>query len=232
MKTIGVLGGMGPYASIEFYRKVLELSNPASESGHVRVVMDSNPHIPSRNRHFIYGEPSPVPGMVESITRLMRYPVDSVYIPCNSASFFIPEIRKEILGDIVDTIEVTARAVERKIPNGGEVLVLGAYIVRNKAPYQSILNELGFRYVTASDKIQERTEQIIYSTKEGNVDSAKKFTELLLSLIEAQYKGISAIVLACTELCITFDEYAGRFNIPIIDSNHELASHLVENAHV
>ena len=231
MKTIGILGGMGPYASLEFNRKILEITSPKQEKDHVRIILDSNPQIPSRNRHFIFNEESPVPAMVDSINKLINYPVDSIYIPCNSASYFIPEIKENLAIDfnIVDTIEVTSNAVKDKV-NKGAVLVLGAYIVKNKSPYKSFLESLGYEYLESDEEIQSLTEKVLYATKDNKMDEAAETTEKILNIIPNKFPRIKAIVLACTELCIAFDHYSFTWFCPVIDSNHELAKHLVSYA--
>ena len=231
MKTVGILGGMGPYASLEFLRKILEITNPEKEKDHVRIILDSNPQIPSRNRHFIFGEESPVPAMTDSINKLISYPVDSIYVPCNSASYFIPEIKETIDFNIVNTIEITSYAVKDNIDKGG-VLVLGAYIVKNKSPYKPFLESLGYEYLEPDEEMQSLTEKALYATKDNKMNDATKATERILNIIPNKFPQIKAIVLACTELCIAFDHYSFSWFCPIIDSNHELAKHLVKNSHV
>jgi aspartate racemase len=229
MKTVGILGGMGPYASLEFFRKILEITSPEKEKDHVRIILDNNPQIPSRNRHFIFNEESPVPAMIDSINKLVNYPVDSIYVPCNSASYFIPEIKETIDFNIVNTIEITSNAVKDNIDKG-EVLVLGAYIVRNKSPYKPFLESFGYEYLEPDEEIQSLTEKTLYATKDNKMDDAAKATERILNIIPNKFPQIKAIVLACTELCIAFDHYSFSWFCPVIDSNHELAKHLVSYA--
>lgn len=229
MKKIGILGGMGSYASLEFYKKVLDHTSPLTEAGHIRVILDNNPHIPSRNRHYIYGETSPVPEMIDSLERLKNYPVDQIYIPCNTASCFIPEIKSRMNIDVVDTIEVVSGVVGKRIP-AGEVLVLGTFMVKDKAPYKPHLNHYGHKYLEPTEEIQNINESIIYSTKDNDLNVAKNLASDLLALIEGTFPGIAALVLACTELCIPFDGVLSRASFPIIDSSSELAKHLVKNA--
>jgi len=231
MRTTGILGGMGSYASLEFFKKVLQITNPEKEKDHVRIILDNNPQIPSRNRHFIFDEESPVPAMIDSINKLINYPVDVVYIPCNSASYFIPEIKEKIDFEIVNTIEVTSNVIKNKISDG-DVLVLGAHIIKYKSPYKSFLESLGYHHVESDDEIQVLTESVIYGIKNNNLREAHEVTKKILNLIPHKFPQTKAVVLACTELCIAFDNFSFSSFCPIIDSNYELAAHLVENSYV
>ena len=95
-KIIGVLGGMGPYATTMFMNNVYDQTNAEKDWDHVRLVVDSNPHVPSRSRAILYGETSPLEGMIDSCLKLQNYPVDLIVIPCNSAHFWIEEVKQKV----------------------------------------------------------------------------------------------------------------------------------------
>ncbi len=66
-KSIGILGGMGPYATVHFYKRILELTPIIKDKDHFRIFIDSQVKIPSRTRAILYNETSPVPEMIKSI---------------------------------------------------------------------------------------------------------------------------------------------------------------------
>jgi len=225
---IGILGGMGPYATIAFYKKVLDLTEAEKDSEHFHIWIDNNTKIPSRNRHFIFNEMSPLLGMIESINKMKLIGISNVYIPCNSASFFIQEIKKIVQDvNIVGTIDTTIYFIEKYYKNK-RVMVLGAYIIFNKEPYKKGLEKVGFKYIKHDEKIQKQVEHLIYQIKTDNL------SDVLIDEASLLYKNIinnyelDILVLGCTELCIVFDKL-DKTDINIIDTNEVLARHLVKN---
>ena len=225
---IGILGGMGPYATIAFYKKVLDLTNAKKDSEHVHVWMDINTEIPSRNRHFIFDEESPVVGMIESVNKMKSIGIQDVYIPCNSASYFIPEVEDGIEGvNITGTISTTIDYIKQNYKNK-KVVVLGAHIVYNKEPYRKGLENAGFEYVKHDAEIQKDVEHLIYQIKTDYIsDDLINEAKILYSNIITKYK-IDLFVLGCTELCIVFDKFQQK-EVTIIDTNYLLANFLVKN---
>jgi len=224
---IGVLGGMGPYATVTFYKKILDLTEAKRDSEHFHIWIDSNTTIPSRNRHFIFNEESPVNGMVNSLNRMKKIGIKRVYLPCNSASFFISEIENQI-NDIViiGTVEVTLSHIIKHYQKK-KVMVLGAYIVYNKEPYREQLEESNFEYIKHDKLLQEKVESLIYKIKTDNISSElqEEARELYNNII--QNYQIDILVLGCTELCIVFD-YLNIKEVDILDTNHLLADYLVK----
>ena len=91
-KVVGILGGMGPFATVDFYKQILLATHAKKDWEHLRILIDSNVKIPSRTRAILYGEESPAPAMVKSINNLTRIGADFVVVPCNSAHYFYKEV--------------------------------------------------------------------------------------------------------------------------------------------
>ena len=115
-KVVGILGGMGPFATALFFEKMLELTPAKKDWEHLRIIIDNNPKIPSRSRHYLYGEESPVLGMIETCRRLEAYPVDFIVIPCNSASCFLEDVQAKINIPILNIFEITVDAIKNEYP--------------------------------------------------------------------------------------------------------------------
>ena len=112
-EVVGILGGMGPYATLMFFQKILDLTPAKKDWEHAHLVIDNASHIPSRTRHFLYGESSPVPEMIKCCKRLERYPVNFIVIPCNSATFYLKEIIPHINVPIVSIINTTVDSLKK-----------------------------------------------------------------------------------------------------------------------
>ena len=92
-KTLGILGGLGPAASVYFYRLITEHTKALRDQDHLDIVLMSKASIPDRTE-FILGKSadSPLSSMIEGVRALTGAGADLIAIPCNTAHYFYDEI--------------------------------------------------------------------------------------------------------------------------------------------
>ena len=90
-KTIGILGGMGPLATADLFRKIITLTRADCDRDHIRVYIDSNSAIPDRNGAILHGGPDPTEEMTSALRHLEACGADCLILPCNTAHFFLPQ---------------------------------------------------------------------------------------------------------------------------------------------
>lgn len=137
-KVVGVLG-LAPYATADFYRKLLESTPAKKDWEHVRVLIDGNCKIPSRGRHLELGEEDPTPHIREAIVGLGRQGADFVVIPCNTAHYFYEGFTRGIDVKVPHMIEETARAVRQRLPEIRRVGLLASKITTTFKLYDRFL---------------------------------------------------------------------------------------------
>jgi len=226
-KIVGVLGGMGPFATATFFQSILAFTPAQKDWDHLRIIVDNNPHIPSRSRHLLYAEASPFEGMLETCKKLQHYPVDLIVVPCNSASIFVPQLQAQLQVPVLNILKVASDTLARNHPSVKRAAVLGSYVTYKMQSYKPYLDCHGIEIVGHSPELQDQVQHLIESIKLGN--SGGSHTGMLLDIInriEIEC-GAQAVILACTEFgCIPkFD-----CRIPVIDSSLELARHVVSVA--
>jgi len=226
-KTIGVLGGMGPYASAAFYKMVLDLTQASKDWDHLHLVIDSNPHIPSRSRHHIYNEASPLPKMIECCNRLSKYPVDAIAIPCNSAQVWIQELQSAIGIPILNIMESSTDAIVRSFSKIEQVCVLGSRVVYDKQSYKKYIEEAGIRYHRHSETTQCMVERLIEMIKiQDNLDNvAERTIEIIKNIINGDEK--TGVILGCTEFACVYSRINSCCNMQVVDSTTEYARSLI-----
>jgi aspartate racemase len=219
-KTVGVIGGMGPWATALFFESLLRLTPARKDWEHLHVVIDSNPHIPSRTRHYLFGEPSPVQGMIDAAGRLAAYPVDVIAVPCNSASFFLPQVRAAVAVPILDIFAITAAATARLAAPGGRIAVLAGTITHRERCYRRPLAAAGLVPVEHPDATQRAIEALIERLKldPADRDAASDLRTVVTALRDELQVG--AVVLGCTELGYLREADLG---VKVVDSSLELA---------
>ena len=90
--TIGIVGGMGPLATCDLFRKIIDVTEAGSDQEHVRVVIDSNTEIPDRTAAILAGGKDPVPELRKSASYLVSIGADLLIMPCNTAHYFYDQV--------------------------------------------------------------------------------------------------------------------------------------------
>ena len=198
-KTIGIVGGMGPYATVYFYKQILDSTPVKKDWDHYRILIDSNVKIPSRTRAVLYNETSPVPDMIDSINSLGRISADFVLVPCNSAHYFYSQVAPKIDIPWLNMIELVSNCV--KAQNFSRPLILGGYVTTEKRVYDKYLPTAQYLPDSGNRIIEQIIEEIKIS---GSLSSyaRKEFNDL----IESQNQQIDSVIYACTELPIIFQK--------------------------
>jgi aspartate racemase len=253
--VIGILGGLGPHAHIEFESLLLDatgkaLGRPAFDQDYPPWVVSSMPTTPDRTRALLEGSESPVEAMVESASRLSQ--AAFAVIPCNTAHAFLEEVRRRSRLPFLDMIQVTAeRAVERVGARGGIGILAASGTLRAEL-YQKKIHALapGARVVSPLDledgeALQERlVMEPIFGPlrngrrtgggiKSGSFRDPRKREELAEPMREAARKlsdaGALVVLTACTEIPLVLGrESAGE--IPLLDPMSVAAEEAIEIA--
>jgi aspartate racemase len=220
-KVVGILGGMGPLATVEFFRQVV-VSTPARKDWeHLRIIIDNNAKIPSRTRAVLYGEDSPAPMMITSINRLADAGADFVAVPCNSAHYFYEDVAPLIRIPWLNMIDITSRIVSGK---WRRPLVLGGYITVEKRLYSRSLPGAVYPAGDWNAFVTEVIEEIKLTAK-LSPSMKNKFKEML----EHYRREIDLVLLACTELPLVYRSKS-LYGIPVVDSGLEYAREVVRYA--
>ena len=197
--TIGILGGMGPYATNFFLKRILDLTPVKLDKDHFHTIIDNNVKIPSRTRAVKYNEQSPVNDMVNSINNLAKIGCDFVMLPCNSAHYFYNQVSEKIKIPWLNMIEI----VSDKMLNlsYSKPLVLGGYITTEKKVYSKYLPESV--YLSAAEN--RIVESIIEEIKINNFINQNS-EKMIKEIIKDYGNSIDSILLGCTELPIVIDK--------------------------
>lgn len=217
-KIIGVVG-VAPAATADFYSKLIRLTPVEKDWEHVRVIIDSNPKIPSRGRYIELGETDPVPYIRQAILQLQSLGAEIIAIPCNTAHILYDQYSNGMSVNIPNMIEVTVESVMRRfssVPNA--IAVFASRLSQKHLLYSAAFKKYGCNVVDTTPH-QEAVSGIIEGVKQGKpLDQLKEQMHVVLS----EYNVADAFILGCTELSLLIieDHYCNK---PVIDSNTALA---------
>ncbi len=109
-QTVGVIGGLGPKATLDFYAKLIEKTNAASDQEHLQVIINSNPKVPNRQHSLSGTGPSCAPHLIDSAQSLKRAGADFLVMVCNTAHAYEDDIRRATHLPFISIIEASVQA--------------------------------------------------------------------------------------------------------------------------
>ena len=219
-KTIGILGGMGPLATADLFRKITLLTAADGDNDHIRVYIDNNSHIPDRTAAILRGGADPVPEMTSALRHLEACGADCIIMPCNTAHYFLPRLQPLTAIPFISMLEVTAEAGALRYP-GKTAGILATRGTLETGLYTRALEAQGVRSMMPDEAGRDALMAAIYDGVKGGKDLEElrgPVESLLARMAEA---GADYFILGCTELPIVQEELAlpGAF----IDPTAELA---------
>jgi len=216
MKTLGVLGGMGPAATVAFLARVQALTPARGDEDHVRVLMDMNPQVP--NRHTQPEAAGRTLG--EMAARLRDAGAEVLAMPCNTAHAHAGAIRAAGL-PFIDMVVETARVAAA----GGATRIGVLATPGGEALYAEALAAEGVEMVRLSEADRARFMAVVFGVKAGDTgpDQRTAMRGLAAALVAA---GAQGIIGGCTEVPLLLD--AGDAAVRLTDSAEVLARVCVE----
>ena len=218
-KTIGIVGGMGPLATCDLFKKIVEITDAACDQDHVRVCIDSNTEISDRTAAILSGGKNPVPEMVKSAVRLQGMGADVLIMPCNTAHYFYNQIVPFVDTPFLNMLEETAKEIKRRgIKKVGLLATDGTC---QSGVYKTVFDAAGLEMLSPSPVGQQAVMDVIYKgVKAGNLSiDLSGFNKAMDELFEA---GAEVLVLGCTELPVAFELF--HIDRPNIDPTLVLAA--------
>lgn len=219
MKTIGIIGGMGPLAAARLFERIVILTKAKGDNEHIPMIIDNNTNIPDRTEYILKNGDSPVYELVRSAIRLEFMGADAIIIACNTAHYFYDEIVKYVKIPVINMVEETARYIIHSCPTVKRAGLLATEGTCRSGIYGNIFNRFGLELVIPEPEEQKYITDLIYGIKKSsesiNPGNAGRVVSALMG------RGAEIIVLGCTELPIAFS----RFNIysSYVDSLEVLA---------
>jgi aspartate racemase len=202
---LGVLGGMGPAATADFYRKLVAATPAARDQDHIPIVIIGDPRIADRSQAIESGNTETVlAGMVQRIRSLEALDVDAIAIPCNTAHFWLPSLEQETKIPFISLVEASASEAKRRAPTGKAALVLGTRATVRSRLYEPALAGQGFRLVMPTEQQQTVVDALIAGVKSGAMEEA---TRLFRSSVLEWLSHADVVLLACTELPLVAGEW-------------------------
>ena len=199
-KVIGVIGGMGPEATVDFMHRLVARTPARDDADHLHVLVDNNPKIPSRIAALIEGTgEDPAPVLCAMAKGLQAQGADFLVMPCNTAHYYLPAIARSVRIPVLDMVQLAIQKLA--MVDAGRVGVLASPAVRKVGLYQARMEQAGLQALFPDPQDEEALLGIIKAVKAGQLNDRHRqdYAKAARHLLDA---GADALLVACTEFSI------------------------------
>jgi aspartate racemase len=203
MKTVGILGGMGPEATVLLMQRLLQAVDARDDADHIPLIVHQNPAVPSRIGCLIEGtgeDPGPV--LAQMARDLQAAGAQALAMPCNTAHAYAPQIMAATPLPFLDMRAATVAALPK-----GRVVMLASPAVRITGAFDAHFAAAGITPVWPED--EGPVLALIRQVKAGDTG-----TEAEKAMVELAAAAEGHVLVACTELSLL----TGALTRPFTDS--------------
>jgi aspartate racemase len=223
-KTLGILGGMGPLATADLFKKIVMMTEAECDQDHIRIIIDSNTQIPDRTAFLVSNGEDPTPCMIKSAQLLEKAGADCLIMPCNTAHYFYDSVVKSINIPFLNMLEETAKELNQDYAYAKTIGLLATVGTCTTGIYTDIFSRYSINVVKPDQHYQQYVTELIYNIKKGIYDfDLSNFSKTLEVM---KNEGAEVFVLGCTEIPIAFDTF--KLNENVIDPTTVIAKSAIK----
>jgi aspartate racemase len=200
LARVGILGGMGPEATVLLMQRIIAATPARDDADHIPLIVDQNPQVPSRIRHLIEGtgeDPGPV--LAAMAQRLQTAGAQALAMPCNTAHHYAPAIRASVTVPLIDMVALSVARAAQLAGKGARVGILASPAVRQVALFDAPCAAAGLTAVYADDEAAMLA--AIRAIKAGGATDSARAT-LARASADLLARGAQVQMIACTEFSL------------------------------
>ena len=206
MKTLGILGGMGPLPTIKLFQMIVEMTEAKQDQDHVHIIIDNNTKVPDRTSFLLdNSKEDPLPALKESAKRLEEAGADVIIMPYNTAHYYYKELKTSVDIEFLNMIEETAKWIKEKLPPVKNIGLLATDGTIKARIYDDIFPEYGIGIIKPSAENQQHIYDLIYNMKESK--EQKSLDEVYMTMKEMEKDGAEVFIAGCTEISVAIDNF-------------------------
>lgn len=230
-KVVGVIGGMGPDATVALMQRVIALTPAEDDSDHIHMLVDNNPKVPSRLKALLGPDTgkatNPGPVIAGMAARLEAAGANFLVMPCNTAHHYHHYAVDATTIPVWHLIELCAGAIKQQNPAFTRVGVLASSATHKINLFEPQFEAHDLSAIYPNQQVQEVVMELIVAVKAGNVTDAL-LDSYNLAVASFAQQGVDCLFLGCSELSTLWSRHKQR--LPVIDSVQVLAEAIVVEA--
>jgi aspartate racemase len=201
-KTIGILGGMGPEATVYFFQLLIKNTKASHDQEHIPILIWNNPQIPPRTDAILRKGKSPLPRLLEGIHILEKGGAGMIVMPCMTAHYYAPKLQARAEVPFINLLDESLRYARKYLPGIKKAgLIASSGTIASKL-FHKTFEKAGIEVICPGQNEQKRVVTAIFGKKgikAGCTTGLPKKTtvEVARNLIR---RGAQAIIAGCTEV--------------------------------
>lgn len=219
---LGVLGGMGPLATVDFLHKLIEETPATGDADHVPVVVYSVPQIPDRPAAITGNGASPLPYMLRGMHTLKQAGAHAIAIPCNTAHYWYADLQRDGGLPIIHIADAACAELSARGIAPDTVGIIATSGTLAAGFFQRRLADRGLRCLTSSVTDQETLVLPAIACVKRN-DLAQAHALAVRAAHRLRESGAQAIILACTEIPPAMEHASSAVSAICVDATRALA---------
>ncbi|OLS03030.1 cysteate racemase [Tissierella creatinophila] len=216
MQVLGILGGMGPLATVKLFEMIVSMTDANNDQEHIHIIVDNNTKVPDRTSFLLdKNKENPNLLLIESAKRLEKAGVDLIVMPCNTAHYYYEEIKSYINIPFLNMIEETAIWIKENYPSLKKIGLLATDGTIKAGIYDEIFLKYDIEIITPSKDKQKYIYELIYNMKENK--NQKSLDGIYSAMSEIENEGAEIFIAGCTEVSVALNTFKieGEFVDPM-----------------
>ena len=219
---IGVLGGMGPLATLDFFSKVLAATDAQGDADHVPLMIQSDPRIPPRPPAILGRARSPLAELLAGRDRLIAAGATALAMPCNTAHFWYADLVKGCPVPFINIVDASVSELAPMAQAGSHIGIIATRATLAAQIFDAPLIQAGYKLLKPDDESMD--ELVLPGIELVKGGQPNKGGELIAKAVQALlHQGAGALVLACTETPVALDAVHSPLRAKCVDSTAALA---------
>ncbi|MDR7002545.1 amino acid racemase [Neobacillus niacini] len=217
MKSLGVIGGMGPKATSVFFDKVVENTVADRDQDHIDMMILNHATLPDRTDAILNGQEELFLEAVKKDFKLLEFAgVSHIAIPCNTSHYFYDQMQALTGIPIIHMVDETLKVIYQKYGENAKIGLLATKGTISSGIYEKESGKYNMQIYVPNETIQKQTMDIIYSIKADKMINPLKLEEIIHQLIFEE--GCHCVILACTELsCVKISDEAAQYCVDAME---------------
>lgn len=225
-RVVGILGGMGPAATVDLMQRMIRLCPGKSDQDGMRMLVDNNPLVPDRNKAIANTGPSPGPILAAMAQGLETQGADFLVMACNTAHAFEASIRDAVRVPFISMIDETVAAASAVRPK--RIALLAAAGCLDAQLYQRAFEAQGIETIVPEGEVRQSFMRLLYEIKAGDTGPSVRRNMKTLARHLSELGG-EVVIAGCTEVPLVLGQE--DLDEPFIDSTQQLARAAVDIAY-
>lgn len=214
LRRLGVLGGMGPEATIALLQRIQAGTLAGDDADHVPLLVDLNPQIPSRVQHLIEKTgANPGPIIAEMAARLEAAGAEALILPCNTAHHYAGYVTDRVTIPLLNMPQMTCATLAEMVSAGANIGILASPATNQIGLFQTLLldQDLGTLWPHDENAVLATIQRI--KAAGATPDDLALLQDNITELVD---RGATAILIGCTEFSLMSAQLSST--VPIVDA--------------